>query len=79
MTGMNERNRDKSTEKIIIYTRQHPRYTTSIFARAVGQPGMQEGRGNVSVGGSRWLIARSSFISASSNCERPAVSTIITL
>lgn len=51
MTGMNERNRDKSTEKVIIYTRQHPRYTTSIFARAYGQTAMQEGRGNVSVGG----------------------------
>lgn len=51
MTGMNARNRSKSIEPVVIYTRQHPRYTTSIFARTEGQLGMVEARGNVSVGG----------------------------
>ena len=58
MTGLNNHNRSQSLEDILIYTRQHPRYTTSILARAEGEPTMVECRGNVSVGGFCFLADR---------------------
>ncbi len=42
---------EASQEKIRIYTRQHPRYATSIFTRAETEDCMCECRGNVSLGG----------------------------
>jgi hypothetical protein len=51
MTGLNNRTRCKQTEEVMIYTRQSPRYQTSIFSRVDGESSMCESRGNVSVGG----------------------------
>lgn len=42
---------ETSQEQIRIYTRQHPRYATSIFIRAEAEGCMCECRGNVSLGG----------------------------
>jgi hypothetical protein len=51
MTSQNDRARASGLEEFRIYTRQHPRYSTSILARVENDPVMRESRGNISVGG----------------------------
>ena len=40
-----------SPKQVFIYTRSHPRYQTSIYARVEGEKHLRESRGNVSAGG----------------------------